>query len=276
MIRDGQQQIDDPQELVQCCDDLYDALKQLQQQLTKILEVKRKLGTKADPEAISNLEQINTKLNTAISEIRELCSQAVALQTQELQQVNEIAMRVKATIDALLATGDWVKSLFLKAVADKFQTMLLTVQHLVQLAQQDEPSVAVHKTAKSRKTPPGYSRVFVLLYQVDETNLQSWYRTIKTLADYTVTRPVYKNETYAQECIRAKKDTEIERNGYIVVDIKNEDIYGEEYASVDNFHHNMYVLKENSVEIENILEFVHANKSYYAIHDNELILLDNL
>ena len=276
MIRNVKQQINDSQELVQCCDDVYDAFRQFQRQLAKILEVKKKLGAKADPEAIANMEKINAKLDTATSEIKELCNQALAIQKLELQQVNEIARQVEATINALLANGDWVKSLFLKAIASKFQTMLLAVRHLVQLAQQDEPHAAVQKVARNKETPPGYSRVFMLLYQVDGTNLQSWYRTIKTLTDYTVTRPVYKNEDYAQECMRAKKDTEIERNGYIIVNIKNEDIYGEEYVSVDNFQHNMYVLKENAVELENILEFIHANKRHYAIHDNELVLLDKL
>lgn len=195
---------------------------------------------------------------------------------QELQEATEIARKVATIIDAILATGDWENSIFLKASTVKLQKFRVAAERLSHLGQQDESSTDVIDKTTRRRIPPGYSQVFILLYQVDGANLQSWYHIIKTLMDYSVTRPVYKSESYAQECIRAKKDSDIARNGYAVVNIKNENFYGEEQASVDAFDHQVYVLKENSVKLENIVEFVHANKNYYAIYDNKLVALDGI
>ena len=43
---------------------------------------------------------------------------------------------------------------------------------------------------------------------------------------------------------------------------------------MDAYGHQLFVLKENSVKLENIVEFVLANKQHYVIHDDALVLLD--
>jgi hypothetical protein len=191
---------------------------------------------------------------------------------QELSAPTEIAKRVKEVIDGVLATGDWEHSLFLKTSAAKLRQLCVDAERLSHLDEQNL-NVVVDKSFDRRTVPPGYSQVFILLYQVDDTNLQSWCRTIKTLTEHSITRPAYKDEAYAEEFIRSKVSG-IERNGYAVVNVKSDDFYEEEASPVDACGHQLFVLKENSIKIENIVEFVQANKKHYVVNDDGLVLLD--
>ncbi|CAL7959950.1 IcmQ [Gammaproteobacteria bacterium] len=199
------------------------------------------------------------------------------MEEQKLLTLNEIAKKTMETIDSLLATGDWESSVFLKASAVKLRELRVEAQRLSllgeQIRQEQRVATVADKTIQRRAVPPGYSQVFILLYQVDSTNLQGWYRTIRTLTDYSVTRPAYKDEAHAREFIRSKTSG-IERNGYAVVNIKSDDFYNVEQPSVDACGHQLFVLKENSIKLENIVEFVLANKHHYAIRDEALFLLE--
>ena len=144
----------------------------------------------------------------------------------------------------------------------------------MQAQQGQNVAIVAAKNIQLRVALPGYSQVFILLYQVDSANLQGWYRTIKTLTDYSVTRPAYKDEAYAREFIRSKASG-IERNGYAIVNIKSDDFYNVEQPPVDACGHQLFVLKENSIKLENIVEFVLANKQHYAIRDEALFLLES-
>jgi len=199
------------------------------------------------------------------------------MEEQKLLTPNEIAKKVKEVIAGVLATGDWESSIFLKATATKLRRLQAEAEQLSRLGEQVQQvqnvATASDKAVQRRVVPLGYSQVFILLYQVDNTNLQGWYHTIKTLTDYSVTRPAYKNEAHAREFIRSKTSG-IERNGYAVVNIKSDDFYNVEQPPVDASGQQLFVLKENSVKLENIVEFVLANKQHYVIHDEALVLLE--
>ena len=186
----------------------------------------------------------------------------------------EIARKVKEIIENVLAAGNWENSIFLKASGTKLQKLRNEAERLFLLGEESKNVKAVaNKNIEIRTVPPGHSQVFILLYQVDGTNLQGWYRNIKTLTDYSVTRPAYKNENHAKEAINAKSSG-VERNGYAVVNVKDESFYSAEQPPVDALGHQLFVLKENSINLENIVEFVHANKKHYSISDDELVLLN--
>jgi hypothetical protein len=198
------------------------------------------------------------------------------MEEQKLLTLNEIAEKIGEIIDNLLATGYWENSIFLKASAAKLRGLRAEAQRLSlfggQTQQEQKAATVAAKTIQRRAVLPGYTQVFILLYQVDSANLQEWYRTVKTLTDYSVTRPAYKDEAYAKEFIRSKASG-IERNGYAVVNIKNDDFYDVENPPVDSCGHQLFALKENSIKLENIVEFVLANKQRYALHDEALFLL---
>ena len=193
---------------------------------------------------------------------------------EERQNVFELSKQLRDILDDVLATGDWQSSLFLKTAATRLRELRGKSDQLFNRG--NVVTEAVRTQDSSRKTaPPGCLQVFILLYQVDGANLQGWCRNIKTLADYSVTRPVYKDEGHAKESIRSKTAT-VDRNGYVVVNVKKNDLDETGQQQVDQFGHPLFVLKQGVIKLENIVEFVHSNKRRYALGDNDLVYLGEI
>lgn len=195
--------------------------------------------------------------------------------TQE--NVFELSKRLWVILDEVLTTGDWQSSSFLKTAAIQLRDLQEKCNKLSLSSGGNKAAtevINVDKDTTRRAIVPGYARVFILLYQVDGANLQSWYRTIRTLAEHSITHQIYKEENHVKEAIRAKI-TDQDRNGYAVVDIKEENLLSGEQP-LDQFGHALCVLKDSSVKLENIIEFVHNNRKRYALHDNELFFLSEL
>lgn len=192
---------------------------------------------------------------------------------QKPLSVPEIGDKLIGILDSLLATGNWDSSLFLKASASRLRELKDEAERLTKI----KNGMAGDKGAgaATRVVPPGYFQAYILLYQVEGANLQSWVRAIKGLVENPISRPAYKDEAFAQEFIRSKISM-LERHGYVVVNIKNEDIYQVEEMPVDNFGHPLIALKENAVKIENILEFIHFNKKRYSFRSGELIYIEDI
>lgn len=193
---------------------------------------------------------------------------------KEQQTVFEYSRQLRDVLDEVLATGDWQSSLFLKAAATKLRGLREESDKLFNSGNVATGTTSVGKDYARKAAPPGYSQVFVLLYQVDGANMQGWNRTIKTLTDYSVTRPVYKEEDHAKEFIRSKVAA-MERNGYAVINIKDGDI-DETTQQTDPFGHSLFILRQGAVKLENVVEFIHINKKRYAMGDNDLIYLGEI
>lgn len=196
---------------------------------------------------------------------------------EESQTVAALSKKLKSALEGLLATGDWSSSPFLQTNAVKIRDLIAKadeLSHIGELATNMTTAVAGRSDImadKSKNTMEGYSQVFILLYQVDGANLQSWQRNIWTLVDNIAARPVYKVEGDVNEFVRSKEGAVVERYGYVVVNVKNEDFYQIE-PQLDPLGHKMFALKEDAIKLANIVFFVHANKNRYVLRDKELVL----
>ena len=155
------------QELVKYCDDTLDSLDELRDRLIKIIEAKKKLSVGANNNqdilnSIPNLEKINLKLSSATDEIKKISHQ-IQLTSQP---VTEQALLVLHEINGVLTTGDWECSIFLKASAIKLKELKTKIERLSHLGEQAQVSIVVDKAIQQRTVPPGYSQIFILLYQV--------------------------------------------------------------------------------------------------------------
>lgn len=189
---------------------------------------------------------------------------------EERNNLIEMANELKSVLGDLLRSGDWESSIFLKNYTDKIRTLESRVDSLIGADKQvseSEQSVAGHVVKDPEEN---YVRVFILLYQVDGANLQGWYRAIKNLEEHDVTRPVYTVEDNAKEVIRSKVSN-IDRNGYVVVDVKKSEVY--ESDTSDVFNHKVFSLKENAIDLKNVVEFIHANKKRYLLSGDGLVFL---
>lgn len=193
------------------------------------------------------------------------------------EEVVKLGKEMIRVLDDVLSSEDWSSSLFLKASGDKLKGLrdkakdICEVGNEVGNAEQKQEELKENKTSALKE---GYVRAYVLLYQVDGSNLLGWYRSIKSLCEYTVNRPAYKDEQQVQEFIRSKTSG-INSNGYLIVDTKETDLYQLE-GKVDQFGHQMFGLKEGAIKAENIVAFVHGNKKRYLVGEKELEFLGEI
>lgn len=183
------------------------------------------------------------------------------------EDVTVFGEKLRGILGNVLASGDWKSSLFLQSAEARFRDLQVQVDQMY-----DDSSTGKETDVKDPsdvQTPAGFSRVFVLLYQLDGNNLQSWMRTIGNLIEHSAARPVYKVEEYAKEFVRSKVPNSY-RSGYVTIDVKDTDFYEAEQQS-DQFGHPLFVLGENAVTLENIVEFIHNNKKHYLVTDKGLV-----
>jgi len=185
---------------------------------------------------------------------------------------SELGKKLVGLLDGLLEVGDWTASLFLRTSAKRLRDLR---DEANKIAIQDTAQTLVVNTVETKKTiPQGYIQVYISLYQVDGANLQTWYRTIKGLLELSASRPVYKDESHVRELIRSK--TDLERNGYVIVNINPADIYGAEKPVSDPFGHELINIKEGAIKLENIVCFIHGNKKRYDLIKDGLVFLGNI
>lgn len=191
---------------------------------------------------------------------------------KEKENVIKLSNEIVKELEKLLSTGDWEKSLFLRTMAKRIGNIRDDAQELVEdlMEEEDENSPANDKNSYAARG--GYTKVYISLYQADGGNLQVWQNMLKSLAKYSINRPIYANEEHVKAMIRSKSDAI--RHAYVIIAIKADSIIKSEFQQTDNLGHPLLTLKEHSIETDNIISFVHANKKVYVFHENKLILKD--
>lgn len=184
----------------------------------------------------------------------------------------EIGQKLVDILDGLLKAGNWEASLFLKASAGRLRELREEASNLAQDETVNNTQIGTALFSKS--APTGYIQVFISVFQLEGTDLQVWHRTIRALTEYNVTRPVYRDVKFVQEFIRSKAD--FDHHGYVIVNIKESDIYELAQPSKDALGHELILLKEGSVKLENIIGFVHGNKKRYLVKENGLVFIDEM
>jgi hypothetical protein len=176
----------------------------------------------------------------------------------------KVAKELVGILSKLLSCGDWNSSLFLRSASKRLQTLLDEAESLA-----NQPHSAQFQAQTSKKIPTGYVPLYISLYQINGNNLKNWEYTLRLLIDHSINRPMYRDEQFARDLVGSKVD--IDRHGYAMVYVKEEDIYQFPDPQKDLLGHELIVLKENVIKTNNIIGFVHANKDRYLFIDNNLV-----
>lgn len=179
----------------------------------------------------------------------------------------EVNKKLIAMLDDLLDTCNWESSLFLKTASKKFLALRTEAEQLLLAATM--PNIAPKNVVL--QTKEGHTKVFLSVYQTEGANLQKWYVTLKSLDEYSISRPVYREEEHITAMIRAKSDPQ--REGYVVLFVKNDSIIHVPPGKIatDRLGHELITLKTGAVKQENILEFVHCQQ-HYQMNETGLVL----
>jgi Dot/Icm secretion system protein IcmQ len=179
----------------------------------------------------------------------------------------ELTQALVDTLDQLLSKGNWEATLFLKTNKKKLLSIRSQAEDLLT---QTQPIPAQAPIIKEPQ--PGYTKIYISLYQVDANNLIKWQNTIKALEKHSMSRPAYQNESDVKTLIRHKLDPI--KEAYVVVFVKETDIVKPYLGKdvYDRFGNKLLTLKERAVSLENIIEFVH-NDNHYQFFDNRGLTL---
>lgn len=188
--------------------------------------------------------------------------------------VAELGERLVKILDELMVAGDWDSSLFLRTSSKRLQELRDEAQRFIVVADGANKAQEVVQV-NERLLAPGYARVYISLYQVACKNLQDWLNVLMSLeSSHSITRPTYADEACVRQLVRSK--TDIDRNGYAIVDVRVEDVYDFEQTPLDAAGNPLLVLKEGAVKLAHIVEFVRANKDRYMLQDNKLVYIGNV
>lgn len=184
------------------------------------------------------------------------------------EKIAELSKKLVDSISKLLQTGDWEESLFLRTMKKRLEAVKEEAQQLTNTP--GNASKIIEQTVLS----PDQVKVYISLYQFQGNNLSIWQNMLKALPKYSINRPIYNNEENARKFIRSKPD--IHRHAYVIVAIKKDSIMPINSQLKDNFDSQLLTLKEDAIQTENILAFVHANKRIYALQNNVLTLKETI
>lgn len=177
---------------------------------------------------------------------------------------NEIREKLIQTLDSIIENGRWGSSLFLKNLLKRIEAMRAKL--LAKLTASTASSTVALLAATQKE---GYQRVYIELYQASCENIENWAKTLKSLTEHFVSRPVYRMEADVQELVRTKHSR---TDAYVTVWVKQSDIIPSSGEVLkDRLGHELLKLRENSVQLENIIEFVH-DKITYVLEAEQLVL----
>jgi Dot/Icm secretion system protein IcmQ len=180
------------------------------------------------------------------------------------------ARQLVQSLNDLLSSGDWEATLFLKANKKKLEALRDQAQAILDnIATSKENK----KAMKEYVEQPGYKLVYISIYQADPNNLSKWQGVIKGLEKHSVSRPIYAEEVHVQALIRGKPDPA--KEAYIKAFVRESDILKPQLGKTtyDRYDQPLITVKEGSVKVENIVEFIHQNKHYRYVPEKGLVLI---
>lgn len=178
----------------------------------------------------------------------------------EQKDQGEVNKELLDLLNKLLQTPEWETSQFLKTSSKPIIEMRDKLRALVE--QESAPALA----ALRRRIPTeGHIKVFVSLYQADGDNLSKWQQILRNISEYSVTRPIYAQESEVQALLRSKKDNKPE--AYAVVYVAEADVQPSTPGSSDQQGHELLTLRSGSLHANRIYEFVHRGNRYDWFED---------
>jgi len=173
-------------------------------------------------------------------------------------------------LDETLASGGWQETFLLRSIEKKIKTLRDEAEQLQK--QYHEETLAKSLGAAKGASMSSYLTVYISVFQQEFADLRKWERTLKSITDYSITRPVYKDESHVKELIRGRPDPN--KEGYVEVLVKTEDVI-KGFAgkpTADKSGYELVNIKEGGVKPVGIKRFVLGSRAYEFV-DGKLVLI---
>lgn len=203
------------------------------------------------------LGRLHAEKQNIIHAIERFYSQNTRHETGALLALEEMIQ----AFDRVLSAGDWESSLFLRNTVKPLKNMRAEAWELRErLMGREQPA-----TVNAPQLAPGMIRVYIAIFQYKAQNAKAWEAQLRSLPQYILGRPIYRQEAAAQQAIRAKLVQT--SDAYVCVGVEETAIQSGEFhpTQVDKQGNMLVQLSSGAVKSENILEFVYQGKRYYFI-----------
>lgn len=180
-------------------------------------------------------------------------------------QYTQERQKLLSALDQAIDQGEWDSSLFYK---NTLKQLLLLREGIAVELNSDSETLSTHSLQAKNDSwmeKQGYQKVYISLYQADGERIESWAMAIKSLAEHCVGRPVYRHVEHVQQLLRVKHSRS---EGYVVIWVRDLDILPPNAGlrACDRFGNELLNLRAGSIQIENIIEFVHDDKVYSFVN----------
>lgn len=177
-------------------------------------------------------------------------------------------IEILKALDEAIEQGPWDESNFLRVIGKNLREIRADyVRHI-------ESSIVKTKedtfNANRLVARSGFQEVYVSLYSSEGTNLQAWERILINLPRQMISRPIYENENDLIQLIKSKANKANE--AYVAIYINTNDILAVtvDKTPLDKLGKPLLVLKDRSLNLENVSRFVHFSGDY-VFYKNRLI-----
>ncbi len=178
-----------------------------------------------------------------------------------LDNETKACLEILKILDETLDDENWEKTLFLRGISkrlhdvrDRFSKNLGLEELLKEIEQTENGSTV----ATQQQNP----EVYIALYQAQGNDFRKWGVLLESLAKHSISRPVYKSEEDVKAAIRAKEFKV--NDAYVVVRVQADHILSPIGGKplLDRFGRELLTIKENAIQIANIVRFVHVTGQY--------------
>jgi intracellular multiplication protein IcmQ len=208
------------------------------------------------------LGRLHAERQQIITAIEKFYSQRAQHEDDALQALNEMI----TAFDRVIAAGDWNRSLFLRNTIKPLRKMRDEAQQL----REQLLGHVVHEPITAPNLAPGMIKVYIAVFQHKAHSPRDWEPQLRSLPQYILGRPIYRDEAAAQQALRAKLMQNAD--AYVCVGVAETAVQTGEFhpSQNDKQGNTLLQLVPGSVRSENILEFVYQDRRYYFI-DGKLI-----
>lgn len=186
--------------------------------------------------------------------------------------IQQKAEKLLKALDNALTNGSWDETNFILIIGKKLRAMRDTLASQLKEVDEDSSSTSTF-LARKMAMQSTLKEVFIGLYSIEGTYLQSWERIVANLRRQMVSRPVYANEEDIKAIIKTKEKKINEAYVSIYVDPNDILDMGVDKIPIDKLGKPMLVLKDNAINLDNIDYFMHITGKYRYVR-GRLIKLD--
>lgn len=171
-----------------------------------------------------------------------------------------------SAFDRVIAAGHWEASAFLRNTLRPLKKMREEAWQLREQLLGNNQNTVIQRP----QLAPGMVKVYIAIFQNKAHNAQDWEPQLRSLPQYILGRPIYRDEAAVIQSLRNKLVQT--SDAYVCVGIPESAIQTHEFhpSQQDKQGNLLLQLMPGAVRSEYILEFVYQEKRYYFV-DGKLI-----